>query len=140
MIAMKSKSREFAATHAIERSLERYGNISRRRCETICTNIRGGQDVVRLYATGDRIRYACFDRNEWYFIVYSPETQMIITFLPLDALSHHEKLILRASPIYRQIDVDSFDVLGKTPVRKPFYVGRTDEAWGVRLDFTKILR
>lgn len=140
MIAMKSKSRKFAAHHAIERSLERYGSISKRRCEIICANIRGGRNVVRLCATGDRIRYACLDRNEWYLVVYSPESNMIITFLPLDALFHHEKTILRNNSLYRQTAVDSFDILEKRSAPKSFCVGQTDEAWGVKIDFTRISR
>lgn len=139
MIATKSQSRKYALPHAIERSIQRYGDTSKRRCKIICANIRGNRNVVQLCTTQGRTRYACFDREEWFFVVYCPVTDMIVTFLPLDAPFHYEKMILRNSPIYQEIGVDSFGVLGKQPVRKPYCVGCTDEAWGVKLNLPKSL-
>ena len=132
MIAMKSQSRKFASVHAIERAIERYGIIPN--FENICANILYNRNAVRLCTTGDRIRYACFDGNEWFLVVYSDETGMIVTVLPLDALFHHEKLILRNSPVYRQVGDDSFGILDSKSM-KPFFLGKTDKEWGVRLNF-----
>ncbi len=136
MIATKSQSLKHASQHAIERSIERYGSISKRRCEIICANIRGRKNVVRLCDTGGRTRFACFDRNEWYLVVYDWESGTIITFLPHDALFHHEKRILKDSSIYRGLGVDSFDVLNSRPMR--FCLGKNDEAWGVRVEIFRL--
>ena len=94
---------------------------------------------MRLCTTGGRIRYACFDRNEWYLVAYCSQTEKIVTFLPLDALFHYEKLILRNSAVYKHVGVDTFEILGSKPM-KPFFLGKTDEEWGVHLNFSRITR
>jgi hypothetical protein len=134
MKAKNSHNRKFVTRHAIERAEERYGSASRRRCKNICADIRNDRNVLRLGTTGERIRYACFNRNKWCVVVYCPVDDIIVTFLPLDALFHNEKKILQNSPIYRQIGVDSFGIFDETPVHKSYSVGCADEEWGVKLN------
>ena len=137
MSSKKNKNQKFATHHAYVRAIERYGSISKRCCKSICTNIQNGRHVVQLRIMGDRIRYACFDQNKWYIVLYCTVDDRIATVYRLEDLSHHEKMILQNSPIYHKIGVDTFGILNKTIIRKPLCVGCTDENWGVKLNLSR---
>ena len=137
MTKKKNKNRKFATHHAFVRTIERYGKISKRLCKSICANIQNDRNVVQLRNMGDRIRYACFDQNKWYIVLYCTIDDRIATVFRLEDLSYNEKTILQNSPIYQKIGIDTLGILNETLVRKPFCVGCTDENWGVKLNLSR---
>ena len=104
--------------HAIERILERYGTrFTKQRQLAFVRTLHNPKFTIPL--TNNRL--ACYFEGKWYLLVCSqsprPQSSIIAiqTFLRLEDANENDKLVLRHSEQYRQINNDSFHVMSIQP-------------------------
>ncbi|MDR1384952.1 MAG: hypothetical protein LBJ67_14050 [Planctomycetaceae bacterium] len=88
--------------HARQRMLERYGEkFSKRKWDAFWQAIQKEKNVISLSSASSGCRRACCFQGKWYFFCCN-STGVILTFLPLDALTEEDKSILNNNARYLQ--------------------------------------
>jgi len=110
----KEKNTWTVSPHAKQRAWERYGVVfSPQKWTDFCNTLQKGTHTIRLEGDGSGgCRFACYFRGKWFLVGCSitESSGVVSTFLPADALSDTEKIILQSDDQYNRIGNDMWDV------------------------------
>jgi hypothetical protein len=94
------------SSHAKERAFERYEiYFTRKKLKEFYQTIQNPKKTIKL----DGNRLVCYFLNQWF--LFTCDNGTVSTFLPREALTDNEKIILKNDSRYRQINNDAFHIL-----------------------------
>ena len=101
--------------HAKQRAWERYGvQFSPRKWTDFCRIMQKAKNLIQLEKSGSEgCRFACCFQGQWFFIGCSLHggRGRVSTFLPADALTDTDKIILASDDRYEPISDASWNAV-----------------------------
>jgi len=103
------------STHAKQRAWERYGIMfSPQKWLDFCDTLQKQKNSIRLGNDGSgSCRFACYFENKWFLVGCSITgmSGIVSTFLPADALTDTDKIILQADDRYHRFGNDAWNIM-----------------------------
>jgi hypothetical protein len=101
--------------HAKQRAWERYGIVfPPQKWANFCNTLQKEKFSIRLGndASGS-CRFACYFQGTWFLVGCSLHRQsgIVSTFLPADALTETDKIILQSDDRYRRVGNDPWNIM-----------------------------
>ena len=101
--------------HAKQRAWERYGVMfSSQKWTDFCDTLQRQKNSIRLGSDGSgSCRFACYFENKWFLVgcTIMGMSGIVSTFLPVDALSDTDKIILQADDRYHRFGNDAWNIM-----------------------------
>ena len=111
------------STHAKQRAWERYGIIfSPQKWMDFCNTLQKQKLSIRLGNDGaGSCRFACYFERRWFLVGCSVTgmSGIVSTFLPADALTDTDKIILQADDRYHRFGNDAWNIMHQQLPGKP---------------------
>ena len=87
-------NKQYCSNHATDRALERYGfKINEAKAKRIVDKIKKGRCKKIYQCDYSKAVYLVNFRSKDFVLIYSPITDIIVTFLPIDNLYTNNKLL-----------------------------------------------
>ena len=101
--------------HAKQRAWERYGIVfPPQKWVNFCSTLQKEKFSIRLGSDGwGSYRFACYFQEQWFLVGCSLHRRggIVSTFLPAEALTDTDKIILQSDDRYRRFGGDPWNIL-----------------------------